>query len=144
MATPCYHETKTKTQPASKGDSIVYPTPADTTRQTLSSSIFVAQNSVLSSQTKNCSVGSRTNASTKQKQGTPLAIFEEIEKTPQPKSTFRKENEKKDDRGKSRSLNWTDRRKDKPRSAPANENILSTQSPSQPNSRLLQERRKTL
>ena len=145
MATPRYHETETKMKPTSECRGIEFPTPAEATRQTLSSSTSAAQKSALSSQTNGCSVGPRTNASTKRKRGTPLAIFEEREKTPQPNITFRREEERKNNRERSRSPARTDRRKDEPGSAQAtSENILSTQSPSQSNSRPLRERRKTL
>lgn len=89
-------------------------------------------------------MGPRTNASTKQKRGTPLDIFEETEKTPQANTTSRREDERKDDRQRSRSPTRTDRRKDEPRGAQASQNVLSTQLPSQSNSRPLRERRKTL
>lgn len=144
MATPRYHKTDTRIKPAGECDGIEFPTPAETTRPIASSSKTSTKNSLILPGTKDRSVDPRTNVSTKRKHGTPLAIFEETEKAPQPNTTFRREDKRKDDRERSRLPARTDRKKNEPRSVQATQNVLGTHSPSQSNSRPLRERRKTL
>lgn len=71
-------------------------------------------------------------------------IFEEMEKPPEVNTTIRRRSEEKGDRRRSRSPARTDGRTEELRSTQASQDILSTQSASQTNSRPLRERRKTL
>ena len=70
-------------------------------------------------------------------------IFEETEKTPEVNTTIRRRGEEKGDRRRLRSPARTDGRTEEPRSTQASQDILSTQSASQTNSRPQRERRKT-
>lgn len=73
-----------------------------------------------------------------------LNIFEETEKTPEANTTTRRRGEEKGDGRRSRSPARTDGRIEEPKSTQASQDILSTQSASQTNSRPLRERRKNL
>lgn len=116
LATPQYHEMEARTESTAKGNSLEFPTPAETTRSTALPNPELARRPTQEIGIEERTAGPRTNTSTRRKRGVPLNIFEEMEKTPEVNTTIRRRGKEKDDRQRSRSPARTDRRTEEPRS----------------------------